>query len=210
MSYIYIHMYIYIYSTCRPNMFGLPIILGISSIISCGWRWDLHRTWPSHIQFVLAWPWTTRSSCTRCWMILMRPARWRAPPLRMPLLSWTMWQRTVTRIRLWSCSCCETIWPSGPRTRRPETNPFPGRDRLRSRCQQQDPIRSGTTALDGWRARGRWGEPDRATHKNAQKVLSAAALHPCRMRLIASLIFRSSRKTGKNHGILIAEWKRNN
>ena len=168
---------------CGLNVFA-SIVFGISSIIaimSCDHI--LTRTLQSHIQFVLAWPWTTRSSCTRCWTIPMRPARWRAPPLRMPLLSWTMWQRTVTRTPLWSCSCCETIWPSGHRTRRPEIDPFPGRDRVcKSSLSATRPIRSGTLALNGWRALGRWGEPDRATHKNhAQKELSAAALQQCCM-----------------------------
>ena len=157
-------------------MFGSPIIFGISSIISCGWRWDLHRTWPSHIQFVLAWPWTTRSSCTRCWMILMRPVRWRAPPLRMPLLSWTMWQRTVTRIRLWSCSCCETIWPSGLRTRRPETNPFPWRDRLRSRCQQQDPF-GAVQRL--WMAGVREGDGGNLTEQHTKMLKRSCPLPLC-------------------------------
>ena len=38
----------------------------------------------------------------------------------MPLQSLTMWLRIRTRTRRWLCSCCETTWPSGLPTRKPE------------------------------------------------------------------------------------------
>ena len=41
-------------------------------------------------------------------------------PSRMPLQSLTMWLRIRTRTRRWLCSCCETTWPSGLPTRKPE------------------------------------------------------------------------------------------